>query len=44
MIKATGLSRRGVEYQLGKLKDSGKLTRIGSTKAGYWKLQKTKGK
>lgn len=44
MIKATGLSRRGVEYKLEKLKDTGKIKRIGSTKAGYWKVSKPKGK
>jgi len=38
MIKATGLSRRGVEYQLTKLKESGKIIRTGSTKAGEWKV------
>ena len=32
MMKATGLFRRRVEYQLNKLKDSGKIERIGSTK------------
>ncbi|MCU0422867.1 MAG: winged helix-turn-helix transcriptional regulator [Bacteroidia bacterium] len=44
MVKVTGLSRRGVEYQLGKLKQSGKIMRIGSTKAGNWIVRKPKGK
>jgi ATP-dependent DNA helicase RecG len=34
---ATGLTRRGVEYQLNKLKESGKIERIGSDKGGSWK-------
>ena len=38
MMKATGLSRRGVEYQLNKLKDSGRIERIGPDKGGYWQL------
>jgi ATP-dependent DNA helicase RecG len=44
MVKVTGLSRSGVEYQLGKLKQSGKIRRIGSTKAGNWIVRKLKGK
>jgi ATP-dependent DNA helicase RecG len=44
MAKVTGLSRRGVEYHLGKLKQKGKISRIGSTKAGNWIIQKPKGK
>jgi predicted HTH transcriptional regulator len=38
MIKATGLTRRGVEYHLNKLKDSGKIERVGSDRGGYWKV------
>ena len=38
MMIATGLSRRGVEYQLNRLKESGKIERIGPNKGGYWKL------
>jgi ATP-dependent DNA helicase RecG len=44
MAKVTGLTRRGVEYHLGKLKQKGKISRIGSTKAGNWIMQKPKGK
>lgn len=40
IMKATGLSRRGVEYRLNKMKASGKIARIGSTKGGYWELKK----
>ena len=35
----TGLTRRGVEYHLEKLKQEGILTRIGSTKSGKWKIK-----
>lgn len=38
MSIATGLSRRGIEYHLTKLKKEGKLIRIGSTKKGSWKI------
>ena len=38
MSNATGLSRRGVEYHLNKLKKQGKLVRVGSTKMGSWKI------
>jgi len=38
MMTDTGLSRRGVEYQLGILKEAGVLTRIGSRKQGSWKI------
>jgi ATP-dependent DNA helicase RecG len=37
MIK-TSLSRRGVEYQLKKLKDDQVIQRIGPAKGGYWKV------
>jgi len=34
----TGLSRRGVEYQLDKLKNEKIIERIGPTKGGEWKV------
>lgn len=34
----TKLSRRGVEYNLDKLKNEGRLKRIGADKGGYWKV------
>ena len=34
----TGLTRRGVEWNLKKMKENGTLKRIGSTKSGYWKV------
>ena len=36
MMKFSGLSRRGVEYQLNKLKKAGILDRIGGDKGGHW--------
>ncbi len=37
--KKTGLSRRGVEYNIDKLKKESVLIRIGSRKDGYWKIK-----
>ena len=37
--KETGLSRRGVEYNIDKLKKESVLIRIGSRKDGYWKIK-----
>lgn len=37
-ILATRLSRRGVEYNLNLLKKKGKITRVGSTKSGFWQI------
>jgi len=39
--EATGLTRRGVEYNIDKLKKEGVLERIGADKGGYWKLIKS---
>ena len=36
--RKTGLTRRGIEYQIDKLKKEKVIERIGSTKAGEWKL------
>jgi Fic family protein len=33
-----GISAKGVEKQLAKLKASGKLTRVGSAKGGHWQV------
>jgi len=37
--KETGLSRRGVEYNIDRLKKEGILNRIGPDKGGYWKIK-----
>ncbi len=34
----TRLSRRGIEWNIAKLKQQGKIARIGPTKSGYWKV------
>lgn len=34
----TGLTRRGVEYHLDKLKKENRIKRVGLTKGGYWEL------
>ena len=39
MVKETGLSDGYVRKILGCLKENGYLTRVGSNKSGYWKLQ-----
>lgn len=36
--KETGLTRRGVEYNIKRLKEEGKLERIGPDKGGKWKV------
>ncbi|MFH1452403.1 MAG: winged helix-turn-helix transcriptional regulator [Armatimonadota bacterium] len=38
IIDKTGLTRRGVEWNLKKLKNTGILKRIGPDKGGHWKL------
>lgn len=40
MMRETGLTRRGVEYLLNKLKENGTIQRIGADKGGYWQLTK----
>lgn len=40
LMERTGLTRRGVEWNLQKLKEKGKLRRIGSDKGGYWEIIK----
>ena len=37
----TGLSIKGVEWQIQKLKKAGYLKRIGPAKGGYWKIKQT---
>lgn len=40
LTSKTGLSRRGIEWNLNKLKKEGFLRRIGSARAGYWSILK----
>ena len=43
LMKVTGLSRRGVEWNITKLKAEGIIERIGSDKRGHWKILKVEG-
>lgn len=36
--KTLGLSRRGVEWNINKLKGENKIERVGPDKGGYWKV------
>lgn len=38
LCEATGLSEKGVKINIGKLKSSGKLRRVGSNKGGHWEV------
>jgi ATP-dependent DNA helicase RecG len=38
LMVETGLTRRGVEWNLRKLKDEGVIHRIGSARSGYWEV------
>ena len=38
LSKITGLTRRGVEWQIAKLKEQNKLKRIGPDRGGYWEV------
>ncbi len=40
LAEATGLSRRGIEKNISKLKEIGLLKRIGPAKGGHWKITK----
>ena len=39
LTKITGLTRRGVEYNLSKLKEKGLIERVGPDKGGSWKIK-----
>ena len=39
LVKLTGLSRRGVEWNIQKLKSENRIERIGDDKGGYWKIK-----
>ncbi|MDR1022920.1 MAG: putative DNA binding domain-containing protein [Prevotellaceae bacterium] len=39
LVKSTGLTRRGVEWNISQLKANGLLERIGPDKGGYWKTK-----
>ncbi len=44
LANITGLTQRGIEWNISKLKDSGRLERIGPDKGGHWKVLKMKEK
>ena len=39
LAEALGLTVRGIEYHLKKLREANVIERIGSTKSGYWKVK-----
>ena len=39
LVKITGLTRRGIEWNISKLKSENLLERIGADKGGYWKVK-----
>lgn len=39
LAEAVGISIKGVEKQLAKLKANGKIRRIGPAKGGHWKIE-----
>ena len=40
LVKMTGLTRRGVEWNIKKLKKEGIIRRVGSARSGYWEVVK----
>ena len=40
LVKKTGLTRRGIEWYLAKLKQEKIIKRVGSDKAGHWEIIK----
>jgi len=38
LSKITGLSIRGIEWNLAELKEEGKIKRVGSAKGGHWEV------
>ena len=38
LAEIAGLTRRGIEWNLAKLKEKGIIKRIGPAKGGYWKV------
>jgi len=39
LVQATGLTRRGVEWNIDKLKEENIIERKGSKKSGYWEIK-----
>jgi len=38
LMEITGLTRRGIEWNLKKLKETGRIVRVGPDKGGHWKI------
>lgn len=38
LVEITGMSRRGIEDMLKRMKQSGKIRRVGATKGGHWEV------
>jgi ATP-dependent DNA helicase RecG len=38
LVELTGLSRRGIEYNIQKIKEKGLIERVGTSKDGYWNI------
>lgn len=38
LVEITGLTRRGIEWQIKQLKEKGVIRRIGADKGGYWEI------
>ncbi len=38
LVEIAGLTRRGIEWNLAKLKEKGIIKRIGPAKGGYWEV------
>ena len=38
LVEIAGMSRRGIEDMLKRMKQSGKIRRVGATKGGHWEV------
>ncbi|MDR2406739.1 MAG: winged helix-turn-helix transcriptional regulator [Bacteroidales bacterium] len=38
LVELTGLTQRGIEWNISRLKAKGIIERIGPNKGGYWKI------
>ena len=39
LAEACGITRKGVEWQINKLKQDGVLTRVGADRGGHWEIR-----
>jgi len=44
LCEETGLTPKGVEWQIAQFKKKGRLERIGKARGGHWKVKDDKGK